>query len=200
MSTSPTPRGATARGDDRRRSILAAGVACLADEGWAGLTHRRVAARAESTLGLVRYHFGDLEGLRREIAREVSGGLAIPLRESLSGASDRADWIDRLLALVAGLDATRDEIALLLQVMVGSLTYPEVAEVVRGDLDSMRDALRDSLVALPDSVPVDRAAEVAAFVLSVVDGLLLGAALDPDTVGGHDRLLRTTVTALLAPP
>ena len=46
-----------------RARLVDAAIAQLADEGMRGLTHRKVGDRAGTTLGLVRYHFGSLDGL-----------------------------------------------------------------------------------------------------------------------------------------
>ena len=46
-----------------RARLVEAAIGQLADEGMRGLTHRRVEARADVSQGLVKYHFGSLDGL-----------------------------------------------------------------------------------------------------------------------------------------
>jgi len=72
-------RGRITREEQRvatRRAILAATVECLADDGYAGLTTRRVAERAGVAQSTVMHHFETRETLLIEAVTEVAAGLA----------------------------------------------------------------------------------------------------------------------------
>lgn len=58
---------ATGRTDPQRRErILAATLDHIADEGVAGVSHRKIAARADVPLGSMTYHFSGIDELLRE--------------------------------------------------------------------------------------------------------------------------------------
>lgn len=63
----------TRRHDSRRRErVLDAALDVFAEDGVAGITHRKVAARADVPLGSVTYHFASLTDLcTRAFARYV---------------------------------------------------------------------------------------------------------------------------------
>lgn len=61
MTSASTSRDLAA--EAMRQRLVAAAVDQLADEGMRGLTHRRVEQRAGVGQGLVKYHFGALDGL-----------------------------------------------------------------------------------------------------------------------------------------
>lgn len=55
-----------------RARLVDAAIAQLADEGMRGLTHRRVEQRAEASQGLVKYHFGSLDGLIAAVVEHMA--------------------------------------------------------------------------------------------------------------------------------
>lgn len=58
---------ATGRTDPQRRErILAATLDHIAEEGVAGVSHRRIAVRADVPLGSMTYHFAGIDDLLRE--------------------------------------------------------------------------------------------------------------------------------------
>lgn len=58
-----TPTGRQQAATAMRARLVAAAIDQLADVGMRGLTHRRVEQRAGVSQGLVKYHFGSLDGL-----------------------------------------------------------------------------------------------------------------------------------------
>ena len=55
-----------------RRRLIEAAVAQLADDGPRGLTHRRIEQRAGVSQGLVKYHFGSLDGLIEAVVEHMA--------------------------------------------------------------------------------------------------------------------------------
>ena len=68
MSSDAAQPARNERGDRTRTALIDAGVAILVSEGWEGLTHRRVGARANINPALVKYYFGTTAGMRGAIA------------------------------------------------------------------------------------------------------------------------------------
>jgi AcrR family transcriptional regulator len=66
------------RGETRERLLVAA-RSCLADEGYAGLSTRRVAARAGAPLSQIHYHFGSKRTwARRSVVEALGSGVRLP--------------------------------------------------------------------------------------------------------------------------
>ncbi|WP_300645403.1 TetR/AcrR family transcriptional regulator [Nocardioides sp.] len=66
MARRETERAAAprqARGRRTREKVVAAAVACVAEEGFAAAHTNRIAERAGVTWGVLQYHFGDKDGL-----------------------------------------------------------------------------------------------------------------------------------------
>ncbi|MFW6691312.1 TetR family transcriptional regulator [Streptomyces sp. MAR4 CNX-425] len=61
-----------ARGRQRRAELIEAGASLLAQQGWSGVTHCAVAARAKANAGLVHYYFKGTTGLRQAVAEHAS--------------------------------------------------------------------------------------------------------------------------------
>lgn len=62
---------ASRRGDRTRERILAAALRVFSEDGFDGATTRRIAARAEVNLGLIKYYFGSKEKLWRAAVDRV---------------------------------------------------------------------------------------------------------------------------------
>ncbi|WP_026253058.1 TetR/AcrR family transcriptional regulator [Streptomyces sp. PsTaAH-124] len=101
------------RHDPRRRErVLDAALDVLVEDGAAGITHRKVAARADVPLGSVTYHFASLTELcAQAFARYVE--LRTAEYEALfTEVSSREELIDVLVELVRG-GPSRDRSAVL---------------------------------------------------------------------------------------
>ncbi len=159
------------RGDRRRAELIQAGMECLVRDGWAGLTHRRVAEQAQAAPGLVRYHFGTLSGLRAAIARQASDDLILPVTEQLGTTSTFDELVEQVVALMGSAEdrGTR----LLTQIIVGTAHYEEVAEIVDADVERARDGLARHLVQLGSGWSPEQARDAASLLLATVDGILL---------------------------
>ncbi len=186
---------ASARGRERREQLVAAGVACVIADGWAGITHRRVAAGAHATTGLVRYHFGDVAGLRAAIASAVCESLALPVPPR---TIDRDSWVHEIARAADDLSSRRDDAALLVHVMVGALAYPEVSAVVREALAHVRSDMALALSLVEPPVPAERVDDLAATIVGLLDGLLLGELVVGAPPGATARRVATALDSLLA--
>ena len=197
---SSTPRR-SAKGHQRRAELVHAGITCLMTEGWPGLTHRKVAQQAEATLGLVRYHFGDLAGLHTAIAEQVSHDLLGPMTDELVSTTS----VEELIAVfLTALEAGREEptgIQLLIQIMVGTAYYPEVSRIVRSDLDTAKARLAAHLQELDPKWTATSALQAASLLVATCDGILLHALVDPSAENQHSRSqLHTVLQAILTSP
>jgi len=78
----------TDRGRARRRAIVEAAAALIAEQGSVDLTHRRVAAHAQVPLGATTYYFSSLEELRVEALQHLADQLDEELAEVRRALAD----------------------------------------------------------------------------------------------------------------
>ena len=169
----------TNKGSQRRASLVEAAVELLCEQGWPGVTHRAVAARAGANPGLVHYYFEGSAGLRLAVAERAVELSIGRLTDDLLRAEDEA----QLLSGVEGLlsQSTRDSDAARLTTELVSAAYddPAVGEVVATAMRAAREQVADWLAARR---PEDSRASVegtAALLLAAVDGAVLHRLLDP---------------------
>ncbi|GHB45856.1 TetR family transcriptional regulator [Streptomyces viridiviolaceus] len=95
---------ATGHADPQRRArILRAVLDLIADEGVAGVSHRKVAARAGVPLGSMTYHFAGRDALLREAFASFAEQAAALFEERLSAAVDRQEAREAVAQLVREL-------------------------------------------------------------------------------------------------
>ncbi|MFD6416208.1 TetR/AcrR family transcriptional regulator [Streptomyces sp. NPDC060194] len=71
---------------DRRKRIIAATLDLIADDGVAGVSHRKIAARAGVPLGSMTYHFTSMDELLREAFTGFAGTVIEVFEERLGVA------------------------------------------------------------------------------------------------------------------
>ncbi|MFK4148448.1 TetR/AcrR family transcriptional regulator [Streptomyces sp. NPDC004065] len=73
----------------RRERILAATLDLIADEGVAGVSHRKIAARAGVPLGSMTYHFAGIDELLHEAFRRFTDHIVAVFEAHLAAPADR---------------------------------------------------------------------------------------------------------------
>ncbi|WP_225206529.1 TetR/AcrR family transcriptional regulator [Novosphingobium huizhouense] len=114
LEVSPEP-------ETTRQRILRVGMACFAQEGFAGATTRMIASAAGVTLPVIAYHFGNKDGLHLACAEEIveqHRRRLLPVAAAARCAADdgslTADqariWLEKILAtLVAAITADDEQ-------------------------------------------------------------------------------------------
>lgn len=104
-----------------RERILRVGMACFAQEGFAGATTRMIASAAGVTLPVIAYHFGNKDGLHLACAEEIveqHRRRLLPVAAAARCAADDGSltaeqarvWLEKILAaLVAAITADDDQ-------------------------------------------------------------------------------------------
>lgn len=169
----------TQKGAARRDSLIEAAVTLLADQGWAGVTHRAVAAHAGANPGLVHYYFEGSAGLRLAVAERAAhhsiGGVVARLLE----APDEEHLLRDVAAL---LDSnSRDPVGARLtpHLVAAGFTDPAVGAVLANTLAAARAAVVEWLTEHRPDLTSEQAAGRAALLLAAVDGAVLHTVLDP---------------------
>jgi AcrR family transcriptional regulator len=193
MARAGRKRGDEVRQRGTRAALVDATIATLAQQGFSETSARAVAERAGVAPGGVFYHFGTMDDLLAEVFTTCLDRRIARLRAALdvpvAGLS------------VAFTDAVRDEFAhpesrAVLELVVGAITSPLLAERVRAGLDQSVAFTReviDRLLAdspLAAILPLELVAQVAAsafFGLAVMD--LVGAEVDIDGMAALVNML-----------
>ncbi|GHF70213.1 DNA-binding transcriptional regulator YbjK [Amycolatopsis bartoniae] len=85
---------------ERRERILDSALDVLVTDGAAGITHRKVAARADVPLGSVTYHFSSLAELQAQAFARYVAQRTVEFEDLFSGVGTREELVDVLVELV----------------------------------------------------------------------------------------------------
>jgi AcrR family transcriptional regulator len=171
--------------------LLSATIDSLVEDGYAGTTTRRVAARAGVTPGALQHHFESRTALVVEALRSLSAQLAEQFLEgavaTTAGDRERAEaLIDRLWEVHRG-----DLFNAYLELWLAARTDPDLAsslEQVAGEM--ALQVLQGAVYAFPDLVARPGFAEAVATGLATLRGLALEGFLpgsDPEALWPSTR-------------
>lgn len=187
----------------RRAEMMRAAAACLAEDGVGAATVRAVAARAGVTPGLIRHHFGGIDGLIAATYRHVGETVSEAIETALAQAP--ADPRERLSAFVKASFAPPlldgDLLATWLAFWGRVRRDPEIRALHGEIYSAYRSRLAAMLAAAAASEGRSIEAERAALALTaLLDGLWLELCLDPTTFSAEEaiRIVEAFVDALLA--
>jgi AcrR family transcriptional regulator len=177
----PAPHPSAGRGGRTRVRLLEGTVRVGARAGWGAITTRAVAEEAGLNPGLVHYHFGTLDELRRAAVAQVTAHLVAVPAGTPEGTGDPAAAIAAMVEAVATTGADADTTAFLYEAFLAArrdeplrLTLAAVLRKARAELTGWVDALTAS-----DAGRADPAA-VAALVTAALDGIYVHRLLDPE--------------------
>lgn len=170
----------TNKGLERRAAIVEAAVDLLAEEGWAGVTHRSVAARAQTNPGLVHYYFEGSAGLRRAVAERAAELSIVRLAENILKAEDEEHLLAGAQALLTVGTRDAGPARLTTELVSAAFSDPAVGAVLTASMARTRSLLADWITARRPDTPTEEAVGRAALLLAAVDGAVLHRLLDPD--------------------
>jgi AcrR family transcriptional regulator len=176
------PAGGTRQAKTRqiRAALLAAAEKCLRDDGFASLSTRRVAERADTPLSQIHYHFGSKQGLLLALHAHLNSRLLE--RQSAMFASDlplskqwelACDYLDE--------DMASGFVRVLSELMAAGWSNPEIAATIRHNMQGWYDLLTEVAEAaaarhggLGPFTPAGIATLVGSLFMGVEARLLLG--------------------------
>jgi TetR/AcrR family transcriptional repressor of bet genes len=188
----------------RREQIVQATIRCLAREGYAGLTMKKVSREARVSQGSLHYYFADkrailvaaLEAVMADLDRRVAAA------QARSGRDPEA----RLRALIrASLEAAREarEVWVVFVEFWGEMMHDARLREINADLYVRMRRLIGALVS--QGVRAGRfrrvdPAQAATVILGLVDGVSLQVTFDPKafSVAGAARLCEEALLRYLA--
>jgi AcrR family transcriptional regulator len=190
---SPRPRVA----DERRAAIVRATIRCLARDGYAALTMKRVAAEAGVSPGILHYYFRDKRAILARAAAAVTADLD---RRVATEARDARGHLRALLrACLQVATESRDFWTVFIELWGEALHDRELARLNRHAYARARRFLAASVARGTAAGTFRRVApdEAAAVILALVDGLSLQLTFDPDLMP-LGRAVRLAEEALVA--
>ena len=197
---SPRPRVAP----ERRAAIVRATIHCLARDGYAGLTMKRIAAEAGVSPGILHYYFRDKRAILARAAAAVVADLDRRVATETRGTRDARGGLRALLraCLRVALDS-RDFWTVFIELWGEALHDRELARLNRHAYARARRFLARS-VARGTAVGAFRKVspeEAATVILALIDGLSLQLTFDPDLMpfARAVRLAEEALVAYLAP-
>jgi AcrR family transcriptional regulator len=155
--------------------LIAAAQALIAEDGWASATTRKVAARAGVNPGLVHYHVGSIEALRRTAILDgirVSFAATSAAIERADSATEVVDAVGTMLREVSGEDP---HVRLLHESLVASMHDVEIRSAIAALLAQFRAT---TTARLETTMAPDPTA-TAATIVAVIDGAILQRSIDP---------------------
>jgi DNA-binding transcriptional regulator YbjK len=172
----------TRRFDPQRRDrIVEAALDLIAEQGVAGTSHRKVAARADVPLGSMTYHFDSMDALLREAFARFAEGIAARFEVRMTAAQTHAQ------AVAAVVDIVHSDLVQSNRELVLTHELYTLAARDRAYRELTRDWMGRSRTALERHFDARTARELDA----LIEGLTLHRALDTEP---HDR--ETTADAV----
>ncbi|HEY1359799.1 MAG TPA: TetR/AcrR family transcriptional regulator [Thermoleophilaceae bacterium] len=148
MASRPEPRrpGPGRPPSGARERILEAGLEVLKEEGYAGLTTAKVAARAGENKALIGYHFGSKQGLVAAVGREVAESITAEVIGGLEAKNTVEDVVRGLMdGLWRILDRDERLARLYFDLAAVSVVEPEVRSVMQEMKAFWREVVGDLL-------------------------------------------------------
>lgn len=177
------------RADPERRSrLIDVAIDLIAENGVAGISHRKIAARADVPLGSMTYHFDGMSDLLREAFQRFAETIIVRFERRLGDATTIDAAREAVVALIhddlSPAEAKRDQV----------LTYELYTLAAREEAYRAitHEWMRRSRVELERHFPPGMARQLDA----LIEGLSLHRALDTEP---HDReLTRDAVARITA--
>jgi AcrR family transcriptional regulator len=184
------------RGLASRARLVEAAVELIAERGWLGVTTRRVAERAGVNAGLVHYHFGSVENLRRAAAVHATHGVFAGPTDAVLAGADLPTGLTAGFAAIGGVGWEDPQLRVLTEAMLHATRDPEVRAEMAATLNRFRTELAAMVaksVAAGRMAPAD-APGIALLTAALLDGIALHWLLDPSL--DLPRAARAMVTLL----
>jgi AcrR family transcriptional regulator len=161
------------KGRERVESILDAATAILIDDGYAGLSTRKIAARADVRLGHLQYYFPTKQDVVRALLERYLERASRSVAERIAAAATPTSRLDAALDVILADQLNGDDCRFFWELWALAARDPAVADAMqvfyRGYWRSMVAALLDVEPALGRP----RAERRAALLIAMLEGLSL---------------------------
>ena len=187
-----------------REQLLAAARTLLETRGYAHITARDLVAQSQTNLASIGYHFGSKAALLNQAIEDAFADWASQLADLVMGDPD-ATPMQRAVTTWAAVRDAMPQRRPIIQAYVEALAQAQREPALRAQLAEHMRRVRSMIaeraaVSIGDGVTADdrRCVAIAAFVLSVCDGLALQWLLDPDGLPDSTALVEGLALAFAA--
>ncbi|WP_338697645.1 TetR family transcriptional regulator [Streptomyces sp. Q6] len=166
----------------RRERILAATLDLIADEGVAGISHRKIAVRADVPLGSMTYHFRGIDELLREAFTRFADHIVAVFEQHLrrpAGVEEAREAVTELVHVLS--EGPRRDLVLTQELYTLAARRPEYRQLTKAWMRRSRELLEQHFDAA-----------TARQLDALIEGLTLHRALDDEP---HDRALTRQAVA-----
>ena len=186
---------------DTRSQLIQATRDAIRDVGMGGATAREITGRASANLASIPYHFGSKDALVAEALVSETRELVAPVLAILASDRPAAERATQAVGLLNELfERSRSQVPVYLAALAASPHSQQVATGLSTLWSDVRVALTEDVArqvqarALPGWVEPQA---MAALILSLVNGVVIAAAVDPDGPD-HRAVAAQFLTLLLA--
>ena len=176
----------------------------MREAGRGDITARDLVAASGTNLGSISYHFGSKDALLDEAAKLVFEEWAQTVARTIGAETDAppARRLARSLELILDdFDAMRPYFLGFIQIVAGSERSPETREQLVAHYRKQRDTVTKMITeSLSDGIDPEDARHIASLLMSVSDGLMLQALIDPDSAPTGRQLTLALGRALKRAP
>ncbi|MGU3653827.1 TetR/AcrR family transcriptional regulator [Mycolicibacterium sp. A43C] len=168
-----------------RDRLVDAAIRCLAEDGWARTTTRRILAVAGAHAPDVNYYFGSKDGLMHEAAVRVTRRWAQgPLRQAdaTAGADPGARLTAVLQRFLESLHADRTDAVAAIEVFAQAERSEALRSELRDAYEDFRAAVRDNTRSQTAEWSSSEIRALATVLIALFDGLAVQSVFDPDGV------------------
>lgn len=182
-----------------RSQLIQATRDAIRDVGMGGATAREITGRASANLASIPYHFGSKEALVAEALVVETRELVAPVLELLSSDRPAAERAAEAVGLLNELfERSRSQVPVYLAALASSPHSSQVAVGLSTLWSDVRTALADDIARQTQARTLPGWVEpqaMAALILSLVNGVVISAAVDPD--GPDHRAVAAQFLSLL---
>jgi AcrR family transcriptional regulator len=196
MLPAPTPR--SERAELRRNQVLDAAKRRFREFGFHSTSMAEIAHEADMSVGHIYRYFPSKESLIEGIVRQDIDLQLEELRGTLGDAPDNilaalvARWTTSLDLAVDG-----DRTALMIEIMAETARNPKIRALVEAAKDEIGATVRERLMAYRPGWSAEEAGARAVLIDSMIVGLALRLAYEPDAMSAELRALAVQTTRRL---
>ncbi|MGV8860087.1 MAG: TetR/AcrR family transcriptional regulator [Pseudomonas sp.] len=177
--------------DERRDLLIAATLKCLAEEGHAGISVRRIAKEAGVSVGLLNHHFGSIDVLIADAYQKLSLGMTLALQLEVDKAGSAAERLDAFLVGSFSPHVLNPSLLSAWVVFWSLIRHsPHVSNAHEKGYGAYRDLVERLLIELAaeEKFQISDASLAAIGLTAILDGLWLEWCLNPATFGANRGL------------
>lgn len=186
---------------DTRAELIQATREAIRDVGMGGATAREITGRASANLASIPYHFGSKDALVAEALIAETRELVAPVLDLLGSERPGAERATEAVGLLNELfERSRSQVPVYLAALAATPHSPQVAAGLASMWYDVRTSLADDISrqvkaqTLPEWVDSQA---MAALILSLVNGVVIAAAVDRDGPD-HSAVAAQFLSLLLA--